>query len=722
MSSPRTGYHRSSNITSSDDKSRYAALEVSEQLSSSTSSTANQSSTSSSASRRSSGGPKKRKRSINQVIGVRASRKKRYYSAKYHSLFNKTIRDLQAETHGPADKGDPKTSQIGISTWSPQERDRLFRGVARYGGDDFSAIAVLIGTKTELEVHSYLQVLREASTRQHKYGARRSLIGMADIAAAVEISNPCCASLEQAADAMAALQQRVEEQQEKQKHADLWRLDHKVAQWVDRGLSEGDEGRIEVFRKLPAAEILNLRHFLKLSTNVFMNSDEPHSNYRSYVSRSEKPSMLHTAFADLHTVALSVTKRLIQSSLFFAMSRLRATRSSRYVHQRAVKQADVLAALKVLGMKDNSRDYWVHVPRRCKLNVHDQKNARDSRAALDYNEVERALAFAKPVVGKKFDPADPSEDHNTVPRSLEEFSSEAESQCIQSSSMDVDRPENPSAQSSEETDLSAPGERFGQRTDAYLEHIDQKASEKEELRLWKMLNGSPPPDVSVQESSVKFRNPGPCRKAKDDLDDWRGWVNFRPEWETYDINSLDEALAEHRKQRRTRSRKIARRDVQRRQGQSEHKAGTPQTLGQSDNAPVDTTPAGHQRSTSLGATYINERSADAIGPADEENCDAIDDYPDDEYAQELEGDFENAVDDHHNSSPLSEEEVQISRDDRSRPAGRRRHGSAHGDMSSSEDEEESESGRDGGNVKHLDPSTEEYSDSSGVDDSGSAED
>ncbi|KAL9004895.1 MAG: hypothetical protein Q9188_002301 [Gyalolechia gomerana] len=692
MSSTRTGYVPSSGISSSDGRSTYTTGEVSE-LSASSSSTANQSSISSSASRQSSGRPKKRKRSTSQETEVRVSRPKRYYSAKYHSLFNKTVRDLQPENRVPANKDSLKSSQLGISTWSPQEKDQLFRGIARYGRDDLPAIAVLIGTKTELEVHVYLQVLQEASNKQHKYGKRRSLI-------------------EQAADAMAALQKRVEEQNEKQKHADLWKLDHKIAQWVDRRLSEGDEGRIEICRRLPVAEILNLSQFLKLSTNVFMNSNEPHSNYRSFVSRSEKPSMLHTAFADLHTVVLSVTKRLIQSSLFFAMSRLRATRSSQYAHQRAVKQADVLAASKVLGMKDNAKDYWSQVPRRCKLNVHDPVNARDSSAALDYNEVERALAHAKPVVGKNFDLADSSEDHNTVPRSPEEFSSESESQSIESSSTDVGRPEDPWTQSNEETDLSAPGERFGKRTDTYLEHIDRCASEKEELRLWRMLNKSPLPAISIQESSIKSRNPGPYRKDKDDMDDWRWWVNFGPEWETYDIDHLDDDLAENRKLMRIRLGKLARRNVQRRYVQSEHKGEAPQTSRQSENARIDTTSASDQRSTSLGATSTNESSMEAISPSDEED-------PEGNF-QGLEENFENAVEDHH-LLQLSEEGVPISVDGGSRPRGKRRPGSEHSEMSSSEDEEASESGRDDRNEKILDTSTEEYSDSS-VDDSDSADD
>ncbi|KAL8941572.1 MAG: hypothetical protein Q9216_002162 [Gyalolechia sp. 2 TL-2023] len=658
------------------------------------------SSSSSFPSRQSGGRSKKRKRSQGQEIGLRASRQKKNYSAKYHNLFNNTTRALQPGTRGPADKDGLTNTQLGMSTWSPEEKDQLFRGMARYGQDDLPAIAVLVGTKTELEVHAHLHVLQEASKKQHKYGERRSLISAADIATAVEISDQCCASLEQAADAMAALQQRVEEQSEKRRHDDLWRLDHKIAKWIDRRLSEGDEGRVEVCRRLPAAEILNLSQLLKLSANVFMNSNEPHSNYRSFVSRSEKPSILHTAFADLHTLALSVVKRLIQSSLFFAKSRLRATRSLHYAHQRVVKQADVLAALKVLGLKENARDYWLQVPRRCGLNVYDQVDRRDAGVALDYREVERALQDVKSVTGKKSDIVDPGGEQNNFLQPLNEVSSNSESKSGGSSSVDIDHPEDPSAQSSEQTVLLARGERFGEQTDRYLEHIDQTASDKEELRLWKMLKKNPPPNVPLQESSVKLRNPGPCRKDKDDMDNWRDWVKFGPERDMYDVDSLNEDVAENREQMRLRMRKLACSVVQRRYVQSAHQEENLQTS------------ASDQTSSSIGATPINESSTDAISLTNEENPDDMNDQPLGQHSQEFEEDFENVVEGHHGLLQTSGVGVQTSVDNEFHPPGKQRHESKHRGTSAFKDEVESEDGRDDQMEESADISVKEYWDSS----------
>ncbi|KAL8832962.1 MAG: hypothetical protein Q9170_004622 [Blastenia crenularia] len=501
--------------------------------------------------------PRKRKRNAGHEPISHFSHRRRLYSAKYHRLFNRTVQDLQIDFHEPGGDGSD-FSQVGVSIWSTQEKSRLLHAIARHGRDNLPMITALIGTKSDLEARAYLQLLQEASDEQHMYGEKRSLTGTADVPAAIELSDQCCGALDQAADALAILQQLHEEQVEKQKHSDLWKLDQRTAQWIDRRLSESEEGRNEVRRRLPAAEILDIGQFLKLSTNIFMNSSHPDSDCRSFVSRSEKPSMLYTAFADLYSLFLSVTKRLIQSSLFFAMSRLRATQSSAYAHQRAVKQADVIAAVKVLGMKENARDFWVEIPRRCRLNVYDQSKMIDSGETMDYQKVESILAQAKSDTDKRFVTTNPGVNKEANPSSIEGSSSESESQSVTSSLSNRSSSNDTSSQTGASADLSAPGERFGQRTDVYLEHADQEASRQEELRLWKILGRDPPAANTMHRPSVYIKDPGPHRKYKDDMDDWRGWVDFRPEWEACDLNVLKEDLVQTRRQSQIHSGKLAR--------------------------------------------------------------------------------------------------------------------------------------------------------------------
>ncbi|KAL8921848.1 MAG: hypothetical protein Q9172_003810 [Xanthocarpia lactea] len=473
---------------------------------------------------------RKRKRHASQDSESQLSHSKRSYSTKYHGLLNDAIRGLHTDPLIPHRDNAP-TAQVGMCFWSSQERELLFRGIARHGQDNLPAIAALIGTKSEPEAHMYIQSLKAASKKQHMYGKRQSLVGLGDIPAAVEISDDCCVSLELAADSLAIMQQRHEEHSEKQRHKDLWKLDQDKARWVEQRLRESEEGRSEIHEKLPAAELLNLEEMLKLSRNFFMNAADLDMNWRSFCTKGETPALLYTAFSDLHDIALSITSRLIQTALFFAMSRLRAAKSPYYTLQRAVKQCDVLAALKVLGMKESASDGWVQIARRCKLEVYDQARASSKKINLDYDQVERILRGeelrARPR-SKQGDGTCGDNDSSAEPTSEDESGSPSGSS---------DSSNHSSSQSSMTPDRNEPADKFGLRTDAYLESIDQLASKKEETRLWKML-GKVPPSSLLSEEPTQIENPGPHRHDREALDDWREWVDFKSEWEVYDLQHL----------------------------------------------------------------------------------------------------------------------------------------------------------------------------------------
>ncbi|KAI4243911.1 MAG: hypothetical protein L6R40_003293 [Gallowayella cf. fulva] len=490
-----------------------------------------------------SGISRKRKLEAIQYSDDQPSDLKRSYNTKYHGLLNDTIRDCHIHDVLAGIEA-PSHTHVGISSWSTQDNELFFRGISRYGKDNLPAIATLVGTKSEPEVHAYIQTLQAAGTKQHMYGEHQSLVGTADVPAAVEISEDCCASLEQAADSLALLQQRHEEHSSKQKHFELWRLDQDKARWVEQRMCESEEGKAELYRKLPAAEILNLDQMLKLSRNLFMNGMDLDSNWRSYCSRSESPAILYTAFSDLYNVALSTTRRLIQSSLFFAMSRLRAIKSPGYAHQRAVKYCDVLAALRVMGMKENANDTWVHVARRCKLEVYDQIRVTGPRRTMDYIEVERILSKSGNAVGATSLPTSEDEDRDDDHDSSEDPTPELDSASLSGAPQSS---RDSSFQSNTVADRSEPAHKLGKKTDAYLDYIDQNASRKEELRLWKILGRHPSPNVSDEEAR-QIENPGPYRRHRADMDDWRGRVNARPEWEAYDAEHLQAHLTDTRKQ------------------------------------------------------------------------------------------------------------------------------------------------------------------------------
>ncbi|KAL8654222.1 MAG: hypothetical protein Q9210_001631 [Variospora velana] len=493
---------------------------------------------------------RKRKRNADSTVDDQDRGWKRSYKSGYHRLLNQTIKDLALDPLWSG-RSDLRSGQVGISRWSPLEKDYLFRGLVRYGRENSPAIATLIGTKSELEVYVYLQLLQETSSKLHTYGDRQSLMGPADVPAAIEVSAECCAVLEQTADSLASMQQRSEEHQERKTHAALWRLDQNAAKWVNGRLSKGEEGLIEVRERLPAATMLDLGHFLELSEKLFMNSVEPSSNFRTFVSRSEKPSILHSAFSDLYTVMLSITKRIVQSALFFAMSRLRTKHSLSYSHKRAVKTVDVLTAVKVLGMEENAKEIWVKLPRRCKLSIHDHTSRTGYEGTLSYQEVEHILG--RPATTEA-NLAGESQSELASSEPLEASLSDTNISLATSSSQNKTASPGLVPSHSNATSDSSPAARDSdQETDEYLEAVDQEANRGEELRLWKMLKKEPPPDLRNRDSWLNPENLEPSRQYKHDLDDWRRWTHFQPEWETYGLNFQNGVPVDNPVQRQSRS-------------------------------------------------------------------------------------------------------------------------------------------------------------------------
>jgi RNA polymerase I-specific transcription initiation factor RRN5 len=344
------------------------------------------------------------------------------YNDEYRQLLNATISDATQDPHldhelvtSDEDENEDdrlEASQIGLSVWSPEQKDALFHAIARYGRDDLPRLAS-VTQKSEPEVHEYLQLLRSgmlelASKRERNV---RTLAG--HLHAAAELSNDCCDALELTGDALAWLQNTWDVKQEQKEHGEFWLLDRSVANRIDSlfvtdsayaldstsGSDAEDEptgshssfrtetakdtsGDPALLEAVPAVKLLNLSRFLDLSEHVFMNSLDPEGNWRTYEGNiSIKPSnmgprppapvsIFNTAFSDIHNVLVSLTRRMVHVALFQATTRLRATDSLQRnaAHHALVKRRDVLAALQIVGLKPNSFDYWASLPRRHKLN------------------------------------------------------------------------------------------------------------------------------------------------------------------------------------------------------------------------------------------------------------------------------------------------------------------------------------------------------------------
>ncbi len=496
-------------------------------------------------------GSRKRKAQDENTSKLRLKRLRGYYNDDYRKLLNDTI-DTIEKTVVPDELKPLRQSQVGITIWSQKEKEVFFSVLTTKGRDDLPCIAAKIGTKSELEVRVYLQLLQKATTEHHLYGRRQQLLGLSDMVGAFEVRKTCCDALDLAADALCVLQEKKEQGSETEKYGELGLLNAGSAQWVEDHLHKGEDGESEVSQVLPAAELLNLKSFLELSARLFMNSTDWEYNWHSYSGKDESPSILYTAFADIHDIAINVTKRLIQSSLFFALSRLRAMDSSNYTQQRHVRRRDVTAALNVLGVKRDANSYWVGVARRCHLDVYeDIKRKTVKGEKLSYEEIERRLSQPRKYKRKsdvttpqRNDPSSPDSVHEHDPP-ISDYPSEGISD-VTASPYDSgfshrSRKNHASAQECLEQDL-----------DAYAEALDLEASRDEEQRLWKLL-GEKSPENDNLEGKEPSKKPGANRKSREDLDDWRSWVDYVGEWEAHDMPvSASEFAATQRKGRRTR--------------------------------------------------------------------------------------------------------------------------------------------------------------------------
>lgn len=481
---------------------------------------------------------KKRKRKSTALINTRWTRLRVHYNDKYREFYNETANELIDPPPIHDDELLPP-SQIGVTQWSSQEKEIFFTTLAKKGRGDLSGIASAIGTKNELEVHVYLKLLQNAMVNQHLHDHHDELFDVSAAPAALEVSPACSAALALSAEALCILHQKAEAKFEKKKRPDMWLLNRKLGRWASLCSVRGRRGEKEIRKRLPAAELLDLENFLDLSRKIFMNSSEPDENWREFCCLShEWPSILFTAFGDFHRLVVSLTRRLIQSSLFFAQSRLRAMAGSGFVPVQEVKKQDIVVALSVLGMKHNSWTFWAGVAKRCALIVYDDEHDTEVDdtevvlARLSSSEVEQRLSQ-----GGLHDEDDASEDLDTD--DVNESASTESS--IFSASSARDDP-NISGYTSNRSDGgfssadsgSSPNSPtvLNQDLDIYAEALDAKASLKEEKRLWKLLNKQLPEPLN-RDDIVVPRVPNGERKTGDDLDEWRAWTDYAPEWETY---------------------------------------------------------------------------------------------------------------------------------------------------------------------------------------------
>ncbi|UKZ47455.1 hypothetical protein TrVGV298_001673 [Trichoderma virens] len=418
----------------------------------------------------------------------------------YLELLNKEIQDA-AQQSSFGDLELPTAGEIGLTPWSAAEKLKFFEAVARLGKHDLPGIATKIGSKSIAEVSHYLHHLQEASDLRQQHGSR-SILEFAEYPAAVEISQQCCHAQEEAADEISLKQEAREELREQNR-------------WGDDANSAG----VPQF-----AQLFHASKWLELSARMFMNSSVPGNNWNSV--NEEPPSMWATTFDDFHSLAISVTRRLVQTTLFMAMSRIRAKNAMGSKVREMVQLQDAEAAISSLNMAGESNEAWIKSARRLRLDVYEDPPEGDEELdeeRMTYEEVEQALS-GEGAAGPQ-QQAQPDTPFST------QHSDEDEEDGSPDNLSDSSR--SPSPTNVEEQEIDMETMEILEYSERQAEEIDQYASYKAEVEMWNVLQKKPPMELP------KMQDPGPPRRSNQSLDnfypsgrDWARKLLYYSEWET----------------------------------------------------------------------------------------------------------------------------------------------------------------------------------------------
>jgi RNA polymerase I-specific transcription initiation factor RRN5 len=155
------------------------------------------------------------------------------YNDGYRQLFNEHVTAGQFQ-----DEPVHYSKQVGTSAWSSTEQAAFFAALGRLGKDSLPGIAGAIGTKSESEVRDFLLLLQDAAARQ-----ANAKVTLRDIPAAVEVGSGCDLHMDEAAEALAWYQERLEATQEKERYAEYWLITPRIADDIESAVNPGVPSR-----------------------------------------------------------------------------------------------------------------------------------------------------------------------------------------------------------------------------------------------------------------------------------------------------------------------------------------------------------------------------------------------------------------------------------------------------------------------------------------------
>jgi hypothetical protein len=455
----------------------------------------------------------------------------------YLDLLNREIEDA-AHRVCLEDQDNITWSQLGLTVWSDFEKKVFFEALSRLGRDDLEGIAAKIGSKSVVEVKHYLTAVQQ-DKESRRDTTRRLTLMMAEYPAAVELSQPCCRALEETADTISVKEERREQQREQARWGHAWDLTPEVARRIDQGDLSALGGRTA-----PSVELFDVGQWLKLSRHVFMNSSIPSENW-AYIDEAQ-PSIWTTTMEDFYSLAVSITRRLVQTTIFTTMSRIRARSEYRQrVTRNVIHRRDVEAAISSLNMARNSQRFWRRSARRLRLSVYEEPpdEAGDGVAAapLSYDEVEMALEVEEEFsAAEDSDEIEEDSDHDSdseqsemLLKTEDEAVSEDDHSAIDQEANEIlrfsaaDLPETYKLRQALKNRVA-----MEQQQERHAGLRDDYESYQAELEMWELLQRDPPMGLP------KKSDPGPSSKSSLDVNsiyhlgrDWRANTEPWHEWE-----------------------------------------------------------------------------------------------------------------------------------------------------------------------------------------------
>ncbi|KAJ5354112.1 hypothetical protein N7541_006676 [Penicillium brevicompactum] len=479
-------------------------------------------------------------------------------------LFMRTYTHLLAESKKEIDHTWSRhqedvfqVSQHGSVVWTSTEKEAFFNALDRKGKGDIKELAASIGTKSELEVMEYISLMHRALEIQFRSGSADSMPVLGDIPAAKEISQKGCEMLDDYADVLVLTESLTQAKAGKQDYGDFWNITGPAALELVNAVDDENDNTVRGDLHL-AATLLYLPDWIQLSRRLFMNfggkKTEDHwtniaSSKKNITAHDQTPSMAAESAIDFYALTVSVTRRLVQSAIFFSMSRRRGSTRKGSNRKPLIRVSDVRAAIEVLNMK-HRRPNFVDTARRNELQIADIHNRKGwVPTPFSYEEAETIIRKRKwsryrsnAAISSGAD-QDNEEADNVIEieDSDDELEAEgaegAESQSkFETEVVDLDPSSSREGSPGSGSEISSDAEELEMDDEEkHADAADEAASRLEEAKFLQLMDksGEYVAEPLKEEDPDHQLSEYPEHRIREPVFDWRSRVPYQSEWEEY---------------------------------------------------------------------------------------------------------------------------------------------------------------------------------------------